>query len=228
MKKPKFRHELKHVINTADYLTLRNRLKHIACTDKFAGSDGTYQVRSLYFDTPDNQELMKKINGISRRAKFRLRYYNHDTSFIRLEKKSKRRGLCCKVKTTISKEQCARLLNNDLDWLFSSDDTLLQELYARIKYQLLRPKTVVDYLREAYTYEPGNVRITIDSNVRSGLFSKNFLDPDLPTVAVTPKGTAILEVKFDEFLPELIQDILQTNQRRSTPFSKYAACRIFG
>lgn len=228
IEKPKFRHEIKHIINTSDYLTLRSRLKHIARLDSFAGDDGTYQVRSLYFDTPDNQELMKKIDGFSQRAKFRLRYYNLDPSFIRLEKKSKTHGLCSKVKTSITREQCARLLGHDIDWLVSSGDALLQEFYARIKYQLLRPKTVVDYRREAYVYEPGNVRITIDSHIRSGLFSKNFLDADLPTVAITPNSRAILEVKFDEFLPEVIRDIIQTNERRSGPFSKYAVCRIYG
>jgi hypothetical protein len=216
------------LINTADYLTLRSRLKQIARIDSHAGSDGTYQVRSLYFDTPDNQQLMKKINGISKREKFRLRFYNNELSLIRLEKKSKINGLGSKVKTQVTKEQCVRLLHNDFDWLFFSGDLLLQELYARIKSQLLCPKTVVDYSREAYIYQPGNVRITIDSNVRSGLFSNNFLDPELPTVDITQKGQVILEVKFDEFLPELIRDIIQTNQRRSSSYSKYAACRMYG
>lgn len=228
MEKPKLRHEIKHFINTSDYFTLRSRLQHIARLDSFAGSDGTYQVRSLYFDTPDNQELMKKIDGVSKREKFRLRFYNHDPSFIRLEKKSKINGLCRKEKTAISKKQCERLLRNDLDWLFSSGDALLQEFYAKIKHRLLRPKTVVDYSREAYIYEPGNVRITIDSHLRSGLFSRKFLADDLPTVAIIPDGKAVLEVKFDDFLPELICDIIQTNERRSGSFSKYAACRIYG
>lgn len=228
IEKPKFRHEIKHFINISDYYTLQSRLKHIATIDSFAGSDGTYQVRSLYFDTPENKALMDKFNGISRREKFRLRFYNNDPSFIRLEKKSKITGLCCKEKVSISKEQCEKLLQGDIDWLVISGNGLLQELYARMKHQLLRPKTVVDYAREAYIYEPGNVRITLDSNLQSGLFSRDFLAPDLPTVAMTPNDKVILEVKFDEFLPELIRDIIQTNQRRSSSISKYAACRMFG
>lgn len=228
IKKPKFRHEIKHFINTSDYFTLQSRLKHITRIDSFAGSDGTYQVRSLYFDTPDNKALMEKINGISRREKFRLRFYNNDPSFIRLEKKSKINGLCYKEKALISKEQCEKLLNHDIDWLFFANDALLQEFYAKIKHQLLRPKTVVDYSREAYVYEPGNVRITFDSHLQSGLSSRDFLDHDLPAVAITSDGKIILEVKFDEFLPELLRDIIQTNQRRSSSISKYAACRMFG
>ena len=228
IEKPKFRHEIKHFINISDYYTLQNKLKHIATIDSFAGSDRTYQVRSLYFDTPENKALMDKFNGISRREKFRLRFYNNDPSFIRLEKKSKTNGLCCKRKVSISKEQCKKLLQGDIDWLFISGEVLLQELYAKMKHQLLRPKTVVDYAREAYIYKPGNVRITFDSHLQSGLFFWDFLAPDLPTVAMTSNDKVILEVKFDEFLPELIRDIIQTNQRRSSSISKYAACRIFG
>lgn len=228
IEKPKFRHEIKHFINAADYFTIQSRLKHIAQLDRFAESNGTYQVHSLYFDTPDNKALMDKINGISRREKFRLRFYNNDPSFIRMEKKSKINGLCYKEKTVISQEQCKKLLQGDINWLFSSSDGLLQELYAKMKQQLLRPKTVVDYSREAYIYEPGNVRITFDRRLQSGLFSNNFLDSDLPTVAMATNGQVILEVKFDEFLPELIRDIIQTNQRRSSSISKYAACRMYG
>ncbi|MGS0763658.1 polyphosphate polymerase domain-containing protein [Syntrophomonas curvata] len=228
MDKPKFRHEIKHFINISDYYTLQGRLKHIARLDGFAGSDGTYQVRSLYFDTPENKALLDKVNGISRREKFRLRFYNHDPSLIRLEKKSKVNGLCCKEKALLSREQAEKLLRGDIDWFFSSGNALLRELYAKMKHQLLRPKTVVDYSREAYIYEPGNVRITFDRHLQSGLFSRNFLDPDLPTMTMTGNGQIILEVKFDEFLPELIRDIIQTNQRRSSSISKYAACRTYG
>lgn len=170
MKKQKFRHELKHLINTTDYFTLRSRLKHIAKLDRFAGSDGTYKIRSLYFDNLDNKALMEKINGLRNREKFRIRFYNNDPSFIKLEKKSKAYGLCLKSAAVITKRQCERLLHNDIEWLMDSGDELLQELYAKIKYQLLRPQTVVDYFREAYIYEPGRVRITIDPAVFCGQY----------------------------------------------------------
>ena len=121
IEKPQLRHEVKHYINTADYLTLRSRLQHIAQIDGFAGSDGIYKVRSLYFDTPNNKALLAKINGVNRREKFRLRFYNDDPFFIRLEKKSKINRLCWKEKATISKEQCQEFwLGDDLPWLFSS------------------------------------------------------------------------------------------------------------
>lgn len=228
MEQPKLRHEIKHYINTSDYITLRNRLKHIARRDSYAGSDGSYRVRSLYFDSPDNRALMDKINGISRREKFRLRFYNNDPSFIRLEKKSKINSLCWKEKAPLSREEYEKLLGNDINWLLSCHNALLQEFYIRIKQQLLRPKTIVDYRREAYIYEPGNVRITLDSQLQSTLFPRDFLNPELATIAMAPAAMLILEVKYDEFLPELLRDIIQTNQRRSSSISKYAACRALG
>ncbi len=228
MKPQKLRHELKYYINVSDYLALKSRLKYIAYPDPFAGQDGTYTIRSLYFDDPNNNALMEKINGVNRREKFRIRYYNHDLSYIRLEKKSKFNTLSTKFSAPINQEQCKQLINGNISWLIKSDHLLLQELYAKMKYQLLRPKTIVEYTREAYCYQAGNVRITMDSNLHSGLFSQDFFDPDLPTMAITAGEQIILEVKYDEFLPELIRDVIQTNQRRNSAISKYAACRIFG
>ena len=228
MKELKFRHEKKHYINISDYYSIRNRLKCIAKTDKFAGNDGAYKIRSLYFDNPDNKALIEKLESLNNREKFRIRFYNDDPSFIKLEKKSKSNGLCLKKSAKLTREQCERLLGNDIAWLADTDNELLVELYAKMKHQLLKPKTVVDYSREAYIYGPGNVRITIDRNIRSGLFSQDFFNPNLPTVSIISGGYIVLEVKFDEFLPEIIQDIIQTNQRRSTAISKYAACRFYG
>ncbi|AGL00518.1 polyphosphate polymerase domain-containing protein [Desulfoscipio gibsoniae] len=228
MKTLKFRHEKKHYINISDYYSIKNRLKYIASTDKFAGNDGTYKIRSLYFDTPGNKALVEKLESFNNREKFRIRLYNNDPSYIKLEKKSKTNGLCLKRSAPLTREQCEQLISGDIAWLVDSKHELLVELYAKMKHQLLKPKTVVDYKREAYIYEPGNIRITIDSDIRSGLFSKDLLNPTLPTIGIIYGGYIVLEVKFDEFLPQIIQDIIQTNQRRSTAISKYAACRMYG
>lgn len=228
MKTLKFRHEKKHYINIADYYSIRTRLKYIAGTDKFAGADGTYKIRSLYFDTPANKALIEKLESFNHREKFRIRFYNDDPSYIKLEKKSKTNGLCLKRSAPLTREQCEQLLRGDIAWLAGAGHELLVELYAKMKHQLLRPKTVVDYRREAYIFEPGNIRITIDRDISSGLFSRDLFNPNLPTVGIIHGGYIVLEVKYDEFLPEIIQDIIQTNQRRSTAISKYAACRLYG
>ena len=89
LKVKKFRHEIKHYINLSDAMAIKKRLSLIADIDKNAKSDGKYKVRSLYFDTLDDKVLMEKISGINNREKFRIRYYNEDSKFIKLEKKVK-------------------------------------------------------------------------------------------------------------------------------------------
>ncbi len=112
--------------------------------------------------------------------------------------------------------------------MVESNNLLLVELYMKMKNEFLRPKTIVDYTREAYMYSPGNVRITIDSKIKTGILSNDLFNKNLSTISTYPPGYSILEVKYDEFLPEVISDILQTNEHRSTSVSKYAACRIYG
>lgn len=228
MSEQKFRHEVKHIINTPDSFILRNRLKYIAHLDPYAPIGGKYKVRSLYFDNPDDRVLMEKIEGYNHREKFRLRYYNNDTSLIKLEKKCKVNSLCTKMTAAINLEGCQKLISGDYSFFARSDNQLILELYLKMKQQLLRPKTVVDYLREAYMYPPGNVRITMDSYIKSGMFSTEFLNPELPTIGLSSVPFIVLEVKYDEFLPDIIRDILQINYRRSTALSKYAASRIYG
>lgn len=228
MKTPKPRHELKHYISTADHFALRHRLQAVAKRDPHTGPDGKYRIRSLYFDNVDNKALREKIDGLNNREKFRIRYYNDDFSFIKLEKKSKINGLCTKQSVRLTKLQCEQLIDGDTEWMKSCGNALLLELYAKMKYQQLRPKTLVDYIREPFIYRPGNVRITIDSNIRTGLNSKDLFDQHLPTMSTGLGVTDILEVKFDEFLPEIISDIIQTKNRQRSAFSKYAVCRIYG
>lgn len=224
----KFRHEIKHYINIADYITLRQRLKFIAKQDSHVDDTGKYRIRSLYFDNADDKALREKIDGINNREKFRIRYYNDDSSYIKLEKKSKINGLCTKRSVRLSREQCESIIRGDIAWLKEAQDPLLIELYTKMNNQQLKPKTLVDYVREPYIYEPGNVRITIDSEIRTGLYSRDLFNENVSMLAAAPKGMLILEVKFDEFLPGIIQDIIQVNNRRSTAVSKYAVCRTFG
>lgn len=226
MNKP--RHELKFFINIGDYFAIKNRLKYIASLDKNAGPSGNYHIRSLYFDNFNDKALMEKVNGYNKREKFRIRYYNDNFNFIRLEKKSKINGLCTKFSAPLTKDECEKILNNDIEWMLNSNRPLIQELYFKMKSQILKPKTVVDYTREAYIYNAGNVRITIDSNVRTGICSQDMFNTNLPTMKIPANDSIILEVKFDEFLPDIIKDVIQTNTRKATSISKYANSRMFG
>ena len=221
-----WRHEWKHEISFADLLCIRQRLRAVAETDPHA-VDGKYRVRSLYFDTPGDRALREKIDGADPREKFRIRCYNGDTSVIRLEKKARRGGLGAKFSAPLSAVETRKLIAGDLDWMLASGRPLVQELYCRMRYQGLRPKTIVDYTREPFLYRPGNVRVTFDYDIRTGLSCTDFLNPDCVTI---PAGDApiLLEVKWDAYLPSVIRDAVQTGNLRATAFSKYAQCRIYG
>lgn len=221
-----FRHEWKHQISFSNMLTLRSRLAAVMDCDTHA-PNGKYEIRSLYFDNLFDKALREKIDGINCREKFRLRYYNQDPSYILLEKKSKINGLCNKLQTRISVKEAASISKNNFDFMENTTDPLLKELYAKTKNQLLVPKTIVDYTRIPFVYEPGNVRVTIDYNIRTGLLSTDFLNPDCITLPVE-NNPIILEVKWDEFLPSIIRDLVQIPNTHTAAFSKYAACRIYG
>lgn len=221
-----YRHEWKHVISYTDMLVLRQRLKAIMQVDRNA-VDGKYFIRSLYFDTPTDTALREKLDGVSRREKFRIRYYNHNTSLIHLEKKSKLAGLGNKQSANLTVEEAQRIVDGDIEWMLQAKQPLIQELYSKMQTQQLCPKTIVDYVREPFVYAPGNVRVTLDYDIRTGLGCTDFLNPDCPTVSAGD-SPIILEVKWDEFLPDIIRSAVQLEGRRVTAFSKYAQCRIYG
>lgn len=221
-----FRHEWKHEINYTDLLVLRQRLKAVMQPDPHAVG-GSYFIRSLYFDNLADKALREKIDGVNRREKFRIRYYNRDTSLIHLEKKSKWNGLGNKQGAVLTVQESQAIVDGDWEWMLDSGKPLVQELYSKMLSQGLRPKTIVDYTREPFIYVPGNVRVTLDYDIRTGLNCTDFLNPDCVTI---PAGNSpiILEVKWDEYLPSVIRDIVQLDGRHTAAFSKYAVCRIYG
>lgn len=221
-----FRHEWKHEINLSDMIALRSRLRAVAQTDPHA-VDGSYEVRSLYFDNLSDKALREKIDGVNNREKFRLRYYGKDTSLIHLEKKSRQNGLGTKASAELSIEETQAIISGNYSRIAESQCPLIKELYLKMTAQQLRPKTIVDYTREPYIFPAGNVRITLDYDIRTGLRCTDFLNTECVTI---PAGSPpiILEVKWDAYLPDLIRDIIQLNGRHTCAFSKYAACRIYG
>ena len=224
-----FRHELKYRIRPADYYAIRQRLRPVMKPDEHTRADGRYLIRSIYFDNVQDKALREKINGVQKREKFRIRYYNDDFSFLMLEKKIKRNNLCMKIDAELTKEECRAMLAGDMGWMISHPSGLVRELYCKMKSQQLRPRVLVSYVREPYVYKAGNVRVTFDSDIRSTLFHRGFLEEAVTDIGVAGNpGEMILEVKYDAFLPEVIQSLLQTEGIRQQAYSKYGACRRFG
>lgn len=224
-----FRHELKYRIGYAQYIALRSRLGIVMQHDEHTGVDGKYLIRSIYFDNYMDKALREKVQGIPIREKFRIRYYNDDFTYLTLEKKIKNNTLCRKIDAQITEEECRKILAGEIIWMREHPEPLVQELYAKMRSQMLCPRVLVSYMREPYVYRTGNVRITFDSDIRTTLYHKDFLEEQV--IAVGTAGgpqERILEIKYDAFLPEIIRRLIQTNTLRQTAFSKYEVCRCYG
>lgn len=224
-----FRHEYKFQISPQDRQLLLSRLRPLGLEDPHALA-GEYRVYSLYFDDLQDTALRQKLDGVENRDKFRLRYYNGDLSFLRLEKKSKRGNLCQKRSASLPLDQAKAVLAGRPQVLKQCEDPLLMEFYARL-CRGLRPVTLAVYRREPFVYAPGNVRITIDRDIRTGIYAR-CLDAAQATLvpAAAPENgePLVLEVKYDAFLPDLIRQAIHLEGRPWTAFSKYVQCRRFG
>lgn len=220
-----FRHEVKHEISNHDVLILRQRLRAVMKPDNHA-VNGQYKIRSLYFDNLDDKALREKLDGVDIREKYRIRLYNNDHSIIHLERKFKCGGLGYKDSANLTPEQAQAIVAGDISWMAASTDEVLLGFYTRIRNEGLKARVIVDYIREPFVFAPGNVRVTLDYNIRTGMSCTDFLNPDCLTVPIKD-SPCILEVKWDNYLPDVIRDVIQLESRRNTAFSKYAACRMY-
>lgn len=223
----KLRHEHKIFINHFDYFAIRSRLRAVIPHDPHVDETGEYKIRSLYFDNADNKALWEKISGTNMREKFRIRCYNDNYDIMRLEKKSKINGLCNKISARVTMDEVRKIISGDIEWMTGSKRPLVSELYIKMKTEQLRPKTIVDYTREPFVYKAGNVRITIDRNIKTGVNSVDMLDPDVPMATAEGK-LILLEVKYDNYIPAFISDIVNVENRQTSSFSKYVVSRIYG
>lgn len=226
-KKLAFRHELKFYVNYHQYYLIRHRLRLLLKHDDHANDKGEYHIRSVYFDDIENKALQEKQAGIENRHKFRVRMYNKSDSVIHFEKKIKRNTFIAKEKVAITRQTLDRLLVNDYTVLENTDSPLLREAYYEMKNGLLRPKVIVDYVREAFIAKTGNVRITFDKDLRTGLNNVDPFDPNLRPVKALDEPLYILEVKYDEYIPNYIRDALQLNGLQRQAASKYTICRKY-
>lgn len=195
--------------------------------DKNVGPNGEYHIRSLYFDDIGNKALHEKLGGIRDRSKYRIRIYNVQDNVIHFEKKIKYRDYIAKVKESLTRDMYDRIMAGDYEVLNVPDKPLMMELYNEMKHKLLRPKVIVDYVREPYVCENGNVRITFDKELRTGLHATDIFDPNLDPVRAIDENLIILEVKYDEYIPAYIQTALQLQGLNRQSASKYVICRKF-
>ena len=224
----RFRHEMKYLVSDADLAMLRSRLKGIMNEDPHVGEGGTYLIRSLYFDDFDDTAYYENENGTGRREKFRIRIYNGSMERISLERKSKVSDKIRKKACVITRDQFDILVNDDADKTVKSDyPQLMQDVLSLYHIRRLKPKVIVEYERRPFVYRHGNVRITFDRNVTSSSNLKSFTDAHINGRPIMPVGLQLLEVKYDEFLPDHIYRTVAMDHLRLATYSKYYLCRKY-
>ena len=220
----KYRHELKFIINYREHALIRSRIKSLLSSDANVDSDGSYTVRSLYFDDYYNNSYHDKRAGILKRSKHRIRIYNQSDKTIRYEKKNKIGPYNLKQTAALTKEQFYGVLEGSYGVLLEGSDALLNVFYHECMTNLMRPRVVADYEREPYIMEAGDVRITFDKNIRAGVEGFDIFNGDMSMVEALDPGLLVMEVKFMEFLPNIVRRILPSTAANYTTVSKFILC----
>ena len=220
----KFRYEQKYRLNYQDYTLLKMRLAGVLEKDQNINADGFYTVRSLYFDDLWNTAYTEKMMGIKDRQKFRIRLYNQSDDTIRLERKIKSNQYISKQTALLTRDETQKILAGNYDFLLKSEDNLKKLFYHQAKSRILRPRVVVEYDREPYILDAGELRISFDKNIRAGELGFDIFDADMPMVETMEPGQVIMEVKFTNFIPSYIRKMLPGKAADFSAFSKFILC----
>ncbi len=223
MLKDIYRHELKYQISEREAGLIESRLKECAELDRHAAG-GSYLIRSLYFDDIWENAYKDKQAGTVSRRKYRIRIYNFSDDHISLESKAKRGSYILKRSAVINRDELDRILKGDFGFLLQREEEVLHEFYVACVSDGLRPSVIVDYDRTPYVYGPGTVRITFDEHVRSGFLSYDIFDSSIPTYEIFDMGKLIMEVKYTEYLPEAVKDLIEPGSSVQMSASKFVLC----
>ncbi|RPJ03670.1 MAG: polyphosphate polymerase domain-containing protein [Spirochaetaceae bacterium] len=222
-----YRCELKFRLNIADYTILRSRLKPVMHMDPHCSSNIGYTVRSLYFDNEDDIVYQSKVNGERVRSLYRIRIYNGNISPIFLEQKSRSGRYIIKRRHLISEKEYEKMSYSGRKWRHGDGDktNLVARFFHDADFYHLIPKNLVEYRREAYAFKPQNVRITFDHNLQTASGNRALFQKDILFHRIFPDDCIIMEVKFSQFLPEVIAGLLLVDNRPGISMSKYVLCR---
>ena len=218
------RQEKKYAVNLWDSVALRGRLDAVMHGDAHNGAQG-YVIRSLYFDTPDDEDFSGKIDGLELRRKIRLRAYSPQSEFAMLEMKQKQGPYQRKRSLRVTREEALRLCQGDYSPLQSYEDPFAAECYGLMHCRGYRPKTIVEYRRQAYVARENHIRITLDSCITATEASFHLFSEHLPMYPVMDPCRLVLEVKYNGFLLSYIKDLLNLVERSELSVSKYCLAR---
>lgn len=230
MKQPKkYRNEIKYIISKSEAEILKKRLSLILNKDKYAyNKDGSYIIKSLYFDDIDATSYYEKVNGVLFRKKYRIRTYNNNDNKIYLEKKMKDNNLTSKDKELISRDVYSKIIDGKIEKIECKKDTLLEEFLIETRLKKLIPSVIVSYKRTAFTYPISNIRITFDEDITSEGFNYNLFENNASHIKALEANVVVLEVKYDEILPDFIKDVIGTISFNREAISKFQRCKKVG
>ena len=215
------RHELKYIITPVQYHLLRSRLKSLMRPDPYAKENGAYFIRSIYFDTPDYSAYLEKISGVDSRKKYRIRFYNGEYADCTLECKEKKGTRVNKLSEPLTETQTAFLLSPDRLYAGNTPGGLKEMALLICKLGYV-PAVTVDYVREAYVLPVSNLRITFDRSIAAGKLRDCLIYPrQIPNIM---GDNMVLEVKYDDFIPEHISRVISSVGPVQTAASKYVMC----
>lgn len=225
----KYRHELKYICSDLELRIIEQKLKAVMKPDPHADKNGEYLIRSVYFDDYQRSRFFENEDGVDPREKFRIRAYNLSDARISLEKKIKSHDMTGKRNCLIDRETCMRMLAGESISDRLGQHPLLDEWIVQRETAGLRPVMLGEYVRKPYIYPAGNVRITFDRYISASYRVRDIFEARTSRIAVLPTGYHVLEVKFDDFLPDVIYQLIDNGHMRQTTFSKfYLGCRAIG
>lgn len=220
------RKEIKYTISPYTARILSSRLELIMKKDSHNGVEG-YMVRSLYFDTADNQDYFDKLDGLEYRKKIRLRIYDVNSDFAKLELKEKQNTVQRKRSIIVNRQEAEEIIHCHYECLCDKG-VFGKELYALMQSKYYRPVCMVQYQRMAYICETNDTRITLDSHLVSNEGNYALYDQNLQLYPVDLGGNVTLEVKYNHFLLSYIKDVISAIDKLSISSSKYCRSRIYG
>lgn len=219
-----YRVENKYNCSESELLILQNRMEGVLQADSNENHPEGYSIISLYFDDLQDSCLYDTVDGVEMRDKYRIRIYNNSLDVIKLEVKSKKDGYIYKKSKTITKEEADMLMRGECIEDSASVEDPATLFNVAIRTRGLRPKVIVAYERKAYVFGPGNTRITLDRNVRASNRVEDFGSENI-SYDFLHEYDKVLEVKYDEFIPGFLLQLLELGNMQQTSYSKYQLCR---
>ncbi len=219
------RKELKFLLHEKELSVIEKRILNVLSKDPHQEGDH-YLIRSVYFDSPDHFCFRQNAAGVDRRRKYRIRSYNCSPDYIKAEIKSKLRDTTWKESARLTPELYQRVMEGERGFLAAQNDEAKEkrvflDFTDKILSEGYRPSCIVEYERSAYCYEPCNVRVTFDRNIRAGRDFSNFFSKEMVSKPACQSGVHVLEVKYDEFLPDFILELLLVTNLQRSSFSKF-------